>query len=146
MQSILQIIVVKFVGRIHNASEQQPQIYLLCERQCFVCADAPRRPIAAVINNSKADLPGGRYTPNSSWNHDCEVKFVTNKLIDTLFQFVSKKAAFCTLITKNKKCIKQHLNYKTGFKIAIIRRFWSRLDILVWNGVGCCTSVQIANY
>jgi hypothetical protein len=101
MQSILQIIVVKFVGRIHNASEQQPQIYLLCERKCFVCADAPRRPIAAVINNSKADLPGGRYTPNSSWNHDCEVKFVTNKLIDILFQFVSKKAAFCTLITKN---------------------------------------------
>ena len=85
MQSILQIIAVKFVGRIHNASEQQPQIYLLCERKCFVCADAPRRPIAAVINNSKADLPGGRYTPNSSWNHDCEVKFVTNKLIDTPF-------------------------------------------------------------
>jgi hypothetical protein len=28
------------------------------QRKCTVCADAPRRPIAAVIDNSKADLPG----------------------------------------------------------------------------------------
>ena len=72
---------------MQNGSEQQPQIYLLLQRKCTLCADAPWHPIAAVINNSKSCLPGGRYTPNSSWNCSWEVKFVTNKFIDALLLF-----------------------------------------------------------